>query len=76
MIDPKMINGYPVKKYSDKQIEKCKQKIDFIKNKLIDANIMDIEYRIMINDILKDYETKLYEMEHAIKWISYNEIIY
>jgi hypothetical protein len=31
MIDPKMKNGYPVKKYSDEQIEKCKQKIDFIK---------------------------------------------
>jgi formyltetrahydrofolate synthetase len=76
MIDPKMINGYPVKKYSDKQIEKCKEKINFIKNRLININSMDIEYRVMINDILRDYEAKLHEMEHAVEWISYNQIIY
>ena len=76
MIDPKMINGYPVKKYSDKQIEKCKEKINFIANRLINVNSMDIEYRVMINDILRDYESKLHEMEHAVEWISYNEIIY
>ena len=76
MIDPKMINGYPVKKYSDKQIEKCKEKIDFIKNKLIDVNIMDIEFRVMINDILKDYERKLWEMENEVEWIPYCEKIY
>lgn len=76
MIDPKMINGYPVKKYSDKQIEKCKEKINFITNRLINVNSMDIEYRVMINDILRDYESKLHEMEHAVEWISYNEIIY
>lgn len=76
MIDPKMINSYPVKKYSDEQIEKCKKKIDFIKNKLININIMDIEYRVMTNDILKDYEYKLWEMENAIEWIPYSEKIY
>lgn len=76
MIDPKTINSYPVKKYSDKQIEKCKQKIDFIKNKLINVNITDIEYHTMIDNILKDYEAKLYEMEHAVDWISHSEIIY
>lgn len=76
MIDPKMINSYPVKKYSDKAIEKCKQKIDFIKNKLINVNIADIEYQSMINDILKDYERKLWEMENAVEWISYSETIY
>jgi formyltetrahydrofolate synthetase len=76
MIDPIMINSYPVKKYSDEQIEKCKQKINFITNRLININSMDIEYRVMINDILKDYEAKLYEMEHAVEWIQYNEVLY
>lgn len=71
-----MINSYPVKKYSDEQIEKCKQKINFITNRLINVNSMDIEYRVMINDILKDYEAKLYEMEHAVEWIPYNEVLY
>lgn len=51
------------KKYNDKEIEKCKAKIDFIKNKLINVNIMDIDYRVMIKDILQDYETKLCEMQ-------------
>lgn len=51
------------KKYSDKEIEKCKAKIDFIKNKLNNVNIMDIDYRVMIKDILQDYETKLCEMQ-------------
>ena len=64
MINPEMINSHPVKTYSDEQIEKCKQKIDFIKNKLIDVYNMDIEYRTMIDDILKDYERKLWEMEN------------
>lgn len=76
MIDPKMAHGYPVKKYSDAQIEKCKQKIDFIKNKLINVDIMDIEYRVMIDDILKDYEHKLWEMENEVEWIPYCEKIY
>lgn len=76
MIDPKMAHGYPVKKYSDKQIEKCKQKIDFIKNRLINVDIMDIEYRVMIDDILKDYERKLWEMENEVEWIPYCEKIY
>lgn len=76
MIDPKMINSYPVKKYSDEQIEKCKKKIDFIKDKLININNMDIEYQSMINDILKDYECKLWEMKHAVEWIPYCETIY
>lgn len=76
MIDPIMINSYPVKKYSDEAIEKCKQKINFITNRLINVNSMDIEYRVMINDILKDYEAKLYEMEHAVEWIPYNEVLY
>ena len=51
------------KKYSDKEIEKCKAKIDFIKNKLNNVNIMDVDYRVMIKDILHDYETKLCEMQ-------------
>ena len=76
MIDPKMKNGYPVKKYSDEQIEKCKQKIDFIKNKLINVNIADIEYQSMVDDILKDYERKLWEMENEFMWIPYSETIY
>ena len=76
MIDPKMIHGYPVKKYSDKAIEKCKNKRDFIKNRLVNINVMDVEYRIMIDEILKDYEAKLYEMEHAVTWIPYSETIY
>lgn len=76
MIDPEMINSYPVKKYSDEQIKKCKQKIDFIKNRLVNINVMDVEYRIMIDEILKDYEIKLWEMEHAVTWIPYNEKIY
>lgn len=74
MVDPKMINSYPVKKYSDEQIEKCKRKIEFIKTRL---NIEeDTEYRVMIDDILKDYECKLWEMENAVEWIPYCEIIY
>ena len=75
MVDPKMINGYPVKKYSDNEIEICKQKIEFIKTRLINTE-EDIEYRVMVEDILNDYKAKLYEMEHAVEWISYNEIIY
>ena len=27
MVDPEMINSYPVRKYTDEQIEKCKNKI-------------------------------------------------
>ena len=74
MINPEMINNHPVKKYSDEQIEKCKQKIEFIKTRL---NIEeDNEYRVMIDEILKDYERKLWEMENEVEWISYNEIIY
>jgi hypothetical protein len=76
MINPEMINSHPVKKYSDEHIEKCKNKRDFIKNRLVNTNVMDVEYRIMIDEILKDYEAKLYEMEHAVTWIPYNETIY
>lgn len=76
MVDPEMVHGYPVKKYSDEQIEKCKEKIEFIKNRLIDINCMDVEYRIMVGDILKDYESKLWEMEHAVVFIPYSEKIY
>lgn len=76
MINPEILNGHPVKKYSDKQIEKCKNKRDFIKNRLVNTNVMDVEYRIMIDEILKDYEAKLYEMEHAVTWVPYNEIIF
>ena len=76
MISPEMINGHPVKKYSDEAIEKCKNKRDFIKNRLVNINVMDVEYRIMIDEILKDYEAKLYEMEHAVTWVPYNETIY
>lgn len=76
MICPEMINSRPVKKYSDEAIEKCKNKRDFIKNRLVKTNVMDVEYRIMIDEILKDYEAKLYEMEHAVTWIPYNETIY
>lgn len=76
MVDPEMVNGYPVKKYTDEQIEKCKQKIEFIKNRLIDINHMDVEYRVMIEDILKDYEIKLWEMENAVVFIPYCEKIY
>lgn len=68
MVDPKIINSYPVKKYSDNEIEICKQKIEFIKTRLINIE-KDTEYRVMVEDILKDYEAKLYEMEHAVDWI-------
>lgn len=71
-----MIHGYPVRKYSDEAIEKCKQKIEFIKNRLIDLNCMDVEYRVMVGDILKDYERKLWEMEHDVVFIPYCEKIY
>jgi hypothetical protein len=30
----------------------------------------------MTENILNDYKAKLYEMEHAVEWISFNEIIY
>lgn len=76
MVDPEMKNGYPVRKYTDEQIEKCKQKIEFIKNSLIDINSMDVEYRDMIGEILKDYESKLWEMENAVVFIPYCETIY
>lgn len=76
MIDPEMVHGYPVRKCTDKQIEKCKQKIEFIKNRLIDINRMDVEYRVMIGDILKDYESKLWKMEHDVVFISHCETIY
>lgn len=76
MVDPEMANGYPVKKYSDEAIEKCKQKIEFIKNRLIDINCMDVEYRVMVGDILKDYESKLWEMENAVVFVPYCEKIY
>ena len=71
-----MIYGCPVRKYTDEQIEKCKQKIEFIKNRLIDINCMNVEYRVMIEDILKDYESKLWEMEHDVVFIPYCEKIY
>ena len=71
-----MVNGYPVRKYTDEQIEKCKQKIEFIKNSLIDINHMDVEYRVMIGEILKDYERKLWEMERDVVFIPYCEKIY
>ena len=51
MIHPEMINSHPVKKYSDKLIEKCKNKRDFIKNRLVNTNVMDVEYRIMIGQL-------------------------
>lgn len=70
------MNGYPVRKYTDEQIEKCKQKIEFIKNRLIDINCMDVEYHVMIGEILKDYENKLWEMEHAVVIIPHYETIY
>lgn len=75
MVDPKTLNAYPVKKYSDEQIEKCKQKLEFIKTRLINIE-EDTEYRVMMEDILNDYEAKLYEMEHAVDWISLFETIY
>ena len=75
MVDPKIINSYPVKKYSDNEIEICKQKIEFIKTRLINIE-EDTEYRVMVENILTDYKAKLYEMEHAVDWIPYNEIIY
>ena len=71
-----MIYGCPVRKYTDEQIEKCKQKIEFIKNRLIDINCMNVEYRVMIEDILKDYESKLWEMEHDVVFIPYCDKIY
>ena len=43
---------------------------------MINVNIMDIEYRVMIDDILKDYERKLWEMENEVEWIPYCEKIY
>ena len=76
MVDPEMIYGCPVRKYTDEQIEKCKEKIEFIKNRLIDINCMDVEYRIMVGDILKDYESKLWEMEHDVVFIPYCDKIY
>lgn len=75
MVDPKTLNAYPVKKYSDEQIEKCKQKIEFIKTRLINIE-EDTEYRVMTEDILNDYEAKLHEMEHTVDWISLFETIY
>jgi hypothetical protein len=75
MVDPKTLNAYPVKKYSDEQIEKCKQKLEFIKTRLINIE-EDTEYRVMMEDILNDYEAKLYEMEHAVDWIPLFETIY
>ena len=74
MVDPKTLNAYPVKKYSDEQIEKCKQKLEFIKTRLINKE-EDIEYRVMMEYILNDYEAKLHEMEHAVDWISLFETI-
>lgn len=75
MVDPKIINSYPVKKYSDNEIEICKQKIEFIKTRLVNME-EDTEYRVMVENILNDYKAKLYEMEHAVDWIPFNEIIY
>lgn len=76
MVDPEMVHGYPVRKYTDEQIEKCKEKIEFIKNRLIDINCMDVEYRVMVGEILKDYERKLWEMENEVVFIPYCEKIY
>lgn len=75
MVDPKIINSYPVKKYSDNEIEICKQKIEFIKTRLVNIE-EDTEYRVMIENILNDYKAKLYEMIHAVDWIPFNEILY
>jgi hypothetical protein len=75
MVDPKMVNSYPVKKYSDTEIEICRQKIEFIKTRLVNIE-EDTEYRVMIENILNDYKAKLYEMIHAVDWIPFNEIMY
>lgn len=75
MIAPEMINAIPVKKYTDKQVENCRLKVEFIKNRLI-VDDMDDEYRFMINGILDDYVSKLHQMEHAVEWIPLCEKIY
>lgn len=46
MIAPETINAVPVKKYTNKQVENCRLKVEFIKNRLIIDN-MDDEYRFM-----------------------------
>lgn len=77
MIDPILTRpGEFVKKYSDEQIEKCKQKIEFIETRLVDVNTMDVEYRVMIADILQDYKSKLWQMEHDVEYKPYSEVIY
>ncbi len=75
MIDPKTINAIPVNKYTDKQVENCRLKVEFIKNRLI-VDDMDDEYQFMISGILDDYVSKLYQMEHAFEWIPLCEKIY
>lgn len=75
MVDPKIVNSYPIKKYSDNEIEICKQKIEFIKTRLVNIE-EDTEYHVMIENILNDYKAKLHEMKHAVDWIPFNEIIY
>jgi hypothetical protein len=76
MVDPKTLNCYPVKKYSDNEIEICKQKIEFIKTRLVNIE-EDNEYRVMIENILNDYKAKLYEMKHAVDWVPlFTETIY
>lgn len=75
MVDPKMVNGYPVKKYTDEQVEKCREKVEFIKNRLI-VDDMDDGYREMIMTILKDYERMLWEYENSVVWVPYCKTIY
>ena len=75
MIDPKTINAIPVKKYTDKQVENCRLKVEFIKNRLI-VDDMDDEYQFMISGILDDYVSKLHQLEHAFEWIPMYEKIY
>lgn len=75
MISPEMINAVPVKKYTDVQVENCRLKVEFIKNRLI-VDDMDDEYRFMISGILDDYQCKLHQMEHAFEWIPLCEKIY
>lgn len=76
MVDPNMIDCTYVPKYTDEQIKECQKKIQFIEDRLIKLDSMDVEYRVMVDKILSDYKNWLFKMQNETVAIPNNYKIY
>lgn len=76
MVDPNMIDCTYIKKYTDEQIKECEKKIQFIEDRLIRLDSMDVEYRVMVDKILSDYKNWLFKMQNETVAIPNNYKIY